>query len=444
MLCAAWWRPKQVWTKSLNSLGGRCDAICGLGLHSLRPACPCPPLQVVIGRFQDGSPATFGHFNYFMFAGKDAEVWSPRLFARLAHAGFFTITTGCESPEAALDECKKTAVSAPAGVAIGSAAASTAPVPWPPPWGAGEAAHMPLAELQPFYGVVVWRHFEASGLVRQSLAKLKRLQDGGSGSSGGAGGDDNAGAAGAGSTGSGGGGEHSVRYRLEVASDGGDAVWGSLEAYQAARHGSNWLTARYLGLMREASRCGANFRMHAVELWEDEVEAAAVGGGGGALAGRQPTVTVAPADPGTKCGSHPRKAGRVLRSVLVAGEIGYSVGAVYTSLSGFSARAGGRNGGGSSDGRGEGEESGPVSPAVAAASSSGAARFPGGVGTAQLALLGRWLQAKGYAFWSLGHCYRCAACLEHCTKWRAACTQKRDWPGQKVSAHINQRRSVAL
>ena len=27
------------------------------------------------------------------------------------------------------------------------------------------------------------------------------------------------------------------------------------------------------------------------------------------------------------------------------------------------------------------------------------------MGTTQLVLLGRWLQARGYAFWSLGHCY---------------------------------------
>ena len=28
-----------------------------------------------------------------------------------------------------------------------------------------------------------------------------------------------------------------------------------------------------------------------------------------------------------------------------------------------------------------------------------------GLGTVQLVLLGRWLQSKGYAFWSMGHCY---------------------------------------
>jgi len=54
----------------------------------------------------------------------------------------------------------------------------------------------------------------------------------------------------------------------------------------------------------------------------------------------------------------------------LAGEIGFSVGGVYTSLSGWT------------------EE-----------------RNSDGLGFAQLVLLGRWLQRKGYAFWSLGHCY---------------------------------------
>ena len=28
-----------------------------------------------------------------------------------------------------------------------------------------------------------------------------------------------------------------------------------------------------------------------------------------------------------------------------------------------------------------------------------------GLGTVQLVLLGHWLQSRGYAFWSMGHCY---------------------------------------
>ena len=56
-------------------------------------------------------------------------------------------------------------------------------------------------------------------------------------------------------------------------------------------------------------------------------------------------------------------------SMLLAGEIGYSIGKVYTSLSGFNVRS------------------------------------DAAVGTVQLVLLGRWLEQRGYAFWSLGHCY---------------------------------------
>ena len=55
---------------------------------------------------------------------------------------------------------------------------------------------------------------------------------------------------------------------------------------------------------------------------------------------------------------------------LIAAEIGFSIGKVYTSLSGWSDR-----------------ESGT------------------GAGWTQLVLLGHWLQQRGYAFWSLGHCY---------------------------------------
>merc|ERR1711972_699176 len=54
----------------------------------------------------------------------------------------------------------------------------------------------------------------------------------------------------------------------------------------------------------------------------------------------------------------------------LAGEIGFSIGRVYTSLSGWT------------------EE-----------------RTAEGLGFAQLVLLGRWLQRHDFAFWSLGHCY---------------------------------------
>jgi len=55
----------------------------------------------------------------------------------------------------------------------------------------------------------------------------------------------------------------------------------------------------------------------------------------------------------------------------IAGEIGYSIGRTYTSLSGFSSKE---------------------------------ARFRN-YGTAQMVLLARHLQSQGYAFWNLGHPY---------------------------------------
>jgi hypothetical protein len=54
----------------------------------------------------------------------------------------------------------------------------------------------------------------------------------------------------------------------------------------------------------------------------------------------------------------------------MAGEIGFSVGRVYTSLSGWTQK-----------------------------------RTRERPGKSQLVLLGIWLMKKGYEFWSLGHCY---------------------------------------
>jgi Leu/Phe-tRNA-protein transferase len=56
---------------------------------------------------------------------------------------------------------------------------------------------------------------------------------------------------------------------------------------------------------------------------------------------------------------------------VIAGEIGYSIGATYTSLSGFSSKE----------------------------------RIYRNYGTAQLVLLGRYLQQEGFAFWNLGQPY---------------------------------------
>merc|ERR1711957_1004522 len=100
--------------------------------------------------------------------------------------------------------------------------------------------------------------------------------------------------------------------------------------------GDNWLTEEYFRMLRTASDDPTvNFKLQCVELYakaelaSNEEE-------------RQP----------------------------LAGEIGFSIGNVYTSLSGWTQE-----------------------------------RTSEGLGTAQLALMGRWLQRKGCAFWSLGHCY---------------------------------------
>jgi hypothetical protein len=78
---------------------------------------------------------------------------------------------------------------------------------------------------------------------------------------------------------------------------------------------------------------------------------------------------------------------------IVAGEIGFSVGRIYTSLTGWTG-----------------------------------IRSRDGTGAAQLALLGRWLQARGYAFWSLGHCYspqvRAKGAYIHATKGSTAIVQR--------------------
>ena len=54
---------------------------------------------------------------------------------------------------------------------------------------------------------------------------------------------------------------------------------------------------------------------------------------------------------------------------LIAGEIGYTIGKTYTSLSGFSSRE----------------------------------KFYANYGTLQLVLLGKYLQRQGFSFWNLGH-----------------------------------------
>lgn len=76
--------------------------------------------------------------NYFQFSGPAKALWNPRFNARLAWEGFFTIT------------------------------ARTGP----------NRRVEPLPELQPYYGVLLWRNFEQSGHVKKMLKRLTREQRG--------------------------------------------------------------------------------------------------------------------------------------------------------------------------------------------------------------------------------------------------------------------------
>jgi hypothetical protein len=182
------------------------------------------------------------------------STWSPSVLARLAFEGLFVVT-----------------------------------------WRDARGAVEPLAELQPFYGVLLWPHFEASGTVRRSLRRLRA----------------------------------SHGLRLDNCRD-PSRTWERLDAYHGGG-GRNWLTRRYLDALLAASKDEAlNFKLACIELYDDSSQ---------------------DGEP-------------------LAGEVGFTVGRVYTSLSGWTAQ-----------------------------------RSAEGHGTAQLVLLGRWLQRRGYAFWSLGHCY---------------------------------------
>ena len=206
-----------------------------------------------------GDDCRLSQFNYFLFAGSEDECWAAELYAKLAFEGFFTITY----------------------------------------------EGLPLPELQPFYSIVRWPHFNAASTVKRALKRLRSAP----------------------------------RYRLFHARD-PRGLYAALDAYQQRRHGSNWLTLRYFNTMIEADRRqDLNFEMHTFELYEEQEKAV---------------------------GKEEQDA-QGLR--LVAGEIGYSIGKIYTSLSGWSDRE------------------------------------INGVGYVQLACLGVWLQKKGFAFWSLGHCY---------------------------------------
>lgn len=105
--------------------------------------------------------------------------------------------------------------------------------------------------------------------------------------------------------------------------------WKRLDAYHCQKYGCNWLTERYFDMILSGSKdASVNFTTHCIELFEEGA------------------------------------------SEPLAGEIGFSIGRVYTSLSGWTGE-----------------------------------RSSDSLGTTQLVLLGRWLQQSGYVFWSLGHCY---------------------------------------
>ena len=300
----------------------------------------------------DEQAADLNQCNYFLFSGPQEALWDAEFNARLAWEGFFTITSRT-GPRRQIE---------------------------------------PLPELQPFYGVLLWPNFEASKHVRKALARMARAPRNG--------------------------------YVLSNCVD-PDRTWERLEAYHKVRHTSNWLTRRYFEMMKAASDDPTvNFTLHCVELTEapQRAEGAA---DAASEEGATPTPRALPVVDGCRVrieglggradlngsegvasrydsaagrwviqidggGSGPSPASQpaalAARELIrvkpgnlrrlppppepIAGEIGFSVGGVYTSLSGFSAERSTRS-----------------------------------VGTCQLVLLGRWLKLRGYAFWSLGHCY---------------------------------------
>jgi len=174
----------------------------------------------------------------------------------------------------------------------------------------------PLPELQPFYGVIDWKDMNEMKLVRKVVRKL---QQGGPPQRGCNGNPPPQEVAG---------------YHLYANRD-IDKTYRQLDAYQTRVHGTNWMSPRYMQTMKQASaNPNINFTLQSIELYDGDLD------------------SVEPGKPAPR---------------LIAGEIGYAMGAVYTSLSGF--------------------------------------YEVDGAGTVQLVTLGKWLEHQGFAFWSLGHCY---------------------------------------
>lgn len=248
--------------------------------------------------------SNLGLYNYFLFLGEDREHWDPRFNARLAYEGFFTITTSRWGPR------------------------------------------QPLPELQPYYSVLLWKNFERSKSVRKAIRRLRR-----SGS----------------------------MYRLRNSADPVQS-WSRLNKYHLAKDGANWLTFEYFEMLQAASKDPTiNFKLQCIELCEiDEHPAHQEGQAAATPAPKAQLFDATSIVPALRR----RAAGRVVgdpqqqqqpqqverQLYPLAGEIGFSIGNVYTSLSGWTGR-----------------------------------RTADSFGTAQLVLLGRWLQKKGCKFWSLGH-----------------------------------------
>ncbi|GMI05345.1 hypothetical protein TrVE_jg1171 [Triparma verrucosa] len=105
-------------------------------------------------------------------------------------------------------------------------------------------------------------------------------------------------------------------------------TWEQINEYHLEKNSTNWLTRRYFDMMLSASEDPKlNFSLNCIDLKRNDE--------------------------------------------IIGGEMGFTVGTVYTSLSGWTGE-----------------------------------RSQEAVGFVQLVLLGTWLKQRNYSFWSLGHCYQ--------------------------------------